>query len=231
MYSGMMRPDVEGTAISGITGFPTFCRAAVCLYVLRNLPTALSTGSWVSSLLCFLSGILFALCLMVSALVSLRPHSTGTCIAVAVSLAALATKQWLRNAAVNPARLVNADDSAVLILLCSNVLSSVRCLTHCRCACRATLSATADGWSHHMYVLPCCLQAVAFYMFTHPAGSSKPSARSAARAAEASEQYGVEAAVDEVAPLSAAEGQQLREGVLHDLLEVSHQRVHRDKAW
>ena len=77
-----------------------------------------------------------------------------------------------------------------------------------------------------MHLQPCCLQAVAFYMFTHPAGGSKPLARSAARAAEASEQYGVEAAVDEVAPLSTAEGQQLREGVLHDLLEVSHQRVH-----
>ena len=82
-----------------------------------------------------------------------------------------------------------------------------------------------------MYVLPRCLQAVAFYMFTHPAGSSQPLARSAARAAEASEQYGVEAAEDEVAQLSAAEGQQLREGVLHDLLEVSHPRLHQDRAW
>lgn len=77
-----------------------------------------------------------------------------------------------------------------------------------------------------MSLQPCCLQAVAFYMFTHPAGSSKPLARSVARAAEASEQYGVDAAVDEVAPLSAAEGQQLREGVLHDLLEVSHWSLH-----
>ena len=81
-----------------------------------------------------------------------------------------------------------------------------------------------------MHLQPCCLQAVAFYMITHPAGSSKPMARSVARAAEASEQYGVEAAVDEVAPLSAAEGQQLREGVLHDLLEVSHQSLHQDRA-
>ena len=82
-----------------------------------------------------------------------------------------------------------------------------------------------------MHLQPCCLQAVAFYMFTHPAGSSKPLARSVARAAEASEQYGVEAAVDEVAPLSAAEGKQLREGVLHDLLEVSQQNVPQDRAW
>ena len=94
-YLNVLRQDVEHSAIQGITGFPTFCRAAMCLYVLRHLPTALSTGGWVSSLLCFLGGILFALCLMVGALVSLRPHSTITRIAVHVSLVAMANKRRL----------------------------------------------------------------------------------------------------------------------------------------
>ena len=94
-YLKILCQDVEHSAISGITGFPTFCRAAMCLYVLRHLPTALSTGGWVSSLLCFLGGILFALCLLIGALVSLRPHSTITCIALHVSLAAMTKKRWL----------------------------------------------------------------------------------------------------------------------------------------
>ena len=87
---------------------PPFCRTAMCLYVLRHILAALSTGSWVSSLLWFLGGILFALCLVVGALVSLRAYSSIMRIAVAVSWTAVANEQRLRK--------------GVLILLCSNVL-------------------------------------------------------------------------------------------------------------
>ena len=100
---------------------PPFCRTAMCLYVLRHILAALSTGSWVSSLLWFLGGILFALCLVVGALVSLRAYSSIMRIAVAVSWTAVANEQRLRKGAVDSARLVNAD-GFVLILLCSNVL-------------------------------------------------------------------------------------------------------------
>ena len=107
MYRDMMRQDVEHTAIRSITCFP--------------LSAGLPCVCMVSSLLWFLGGILFALCLVVGALVSLRAYSSIMRIAVAVSWTAVANEQQLRKGAVDSARLVNAD-GFVLILLCSNVL-------------------------------------------------------------------------------------------------------------